>query len=292
MGLLDLPAEILYPILELVVTANRAPPATIEEAERCCHPTPRWTDQYNCGLRVRAEETVPWSNSFALLSSCKLLAELTESVISDLWRQDRIVFSVDVLIVGEHELWPTWLCVPVAAASIDCLKVTIRIADGHRAETFDRLFGTEKVTCYRASGLFVGNGGPPLFLWAFHYLLQSFLQRGISLDVSQSTFIWEDAHNDRQLTVRLLHIDISTLEGAVLPPPEVANHDWLNARPRRAQECKAGAPELVWNLWQYCMRPTWLANFLSMGLHAMADESYGTLLVGRVGKIEIHADGE
>lgn len=72
-------------------------------------------------------------------------------------------YKLDVMIVEERTLWPTWLYVPTTTSRVEEVRAPFRImgaAEGRR------------------SGYDGGDGGPPVMIWAFFNLLERFLQVG------------------------------------------------------------------------------------------------------------------
>jgi len=294
MSLHDLPSELLHVIIERVVLAVEVAPQSIDEARQQRHSTSAWTDSMS-DLCVLTQKLPLQTTSIGLLLSWKLMSAITQTVLSELQRTKRLTFTLDVLMVGERQLWTTWLCIPTVTKCIDTLDVRIRIADGH-SHIVATLPGEDE-NIFRRSGLWRGNGGPPPFMWAFYYILCAAIRRGPTLDLRKPVTFWSSVLNlhlitipyDKHVVLRHVNILIDTLEGAKMPPPEITYDDWLEARPSSAgyvSEDTNSAEDLA--LRATCMRPEWLATFLNEGLsRTIGWADYSALFFQRLGSLSI-----
>src|SRR5689334_308551 len=98
-----------------------------------------------------------------LLVSKQLRTE-TRTAISNL--PTRHSYTMDVMIVNETQLWPTWLSLPQLTRNVDKVHVTFRTVSVPRRPKLN-------YTGFRG-----GDGGPPLITWCFYDLLIRFLEVG------------------------------------------------------------------------------------------------------------------
>ncbi|KAG4442351.1 hypothetical protein IFR05_002129, partial [Cadophora sp. M221] len=75
-------------------------------------------------------------------------------------------YILDLMVVEENELWPTWLYIPTLTPRIASLQVNIRTC------------GTAQPGSNPSNGFSEGCGGPPFIVHAFWNLLHSFLVGG------------------------------------------------------------------------------------------------------------------
>ena len=254
---------------------------------------------------VRLEARPPQTNGCGLLASCKCLAVIAQDIIDTLHRTRQMVFKLDVLMVGERELWTTWLSVPSVTQIVDRLEVQVRIVDGHRDLT-RRLEGEIEDSFVQSSIWIAAQAGPSsAATWAAYYILCGFLQRGTSLDlVSQPDAPFEavltrsrntEPPVDREIVVREIKVEISTLLQTTPAPGNVDYSDWMDARPRRTElvsQTPVPDAEII-RLRSFCMQPAWLALYLESGMSsALSWSVYGTLLYERLGQVKFVVDEE
>jgi len=184
-------------------------------------------------------------------------------------------YQLDIMIVEEDYLWPTWLYVPTLTRRVDEVVATIRIC-GVAADA-------------SWSGFSEGCGGPPLITWAFWNLLQCFLKGGP---------LARDTENDIGVSVKSLFIDVRTPDVPVemiAPMRTVVEgeeyHECLHGRYRGLMDFrqKSGIP--------YLMNPKKLVAFLVQQMDRLLDmsyhtASYGGILYERIGSIKFTLDGE
>jgi hypothetical protein len=72
-------------------------------------------------------------------------------------------YTLDIMLVDERELWPTWLSVPALTTRVDKVYAAFRI------------IGTSKG---QRSGFTGGDGGLPMITWCFYSILERFFRAG------------------------------------------------------------------------------------------------------------------
>lgn len=162
-SLLTIPREIRDQILELVIFSHRAPPKSPTEPpqERASLDNPRRFSSWSYGpenVKYDQQDIVP--NSLSLLLVNRQLSAETKSTLE----RFPISYYLDVMIVNEQELHPTWLSVPAFSNRIDNVVVTFRI------------FGTREPG--GRSMFIIGDGSPPQITWCFYNLMEVFLKCG------------------------------------------------------------------------------------------------------------------
>ena len=136
LSLLTLPREVRDIILRFVLFSESQPaPDTYDDASVPAR-TPILDVHYLSWLKSRGvlyqPETVKPAATPLLLTSHQLCAETRKALA--IWRG--YGYTLDVMLVHERELWPTWTSIPAFARRIDALDVTFRVVGGH-----DRLGG-------------------------------------------------------------------------------------------------------------------------------------------------------
>ncbi|KAH7100422.1 hypothetical protein BKA62DRAFT_706244 [Auriculariales sp. MPI-PUGE-AT-0066] len=299
-----LPTELLHTILVNVILSESPAPKSIEEARATRRDLPVWKDVE--AITVLTERKVPLPNSIGVLSTCRTLSDATRSVISFLESTNRIVFKMDVLVIGERELWPTWTCVPAIVTCVNRLEMSVRVADCYKEYI---LFGHYFFDAepYVPQGSLCPsdsrNGTPPL-MQAFYYLANALIRRGTSLDldnVPQTHVPWPSdyplAHRslrrDRGIYVQTMEVGTSALESIELAPEDTLE-DWLEARPSDSLLAADDAPidDRTQRLRDLAIRPEWLARFIAMDVDStLKDPAHGSLLYERLGTMRILVEG-
>jgi hypothetical protein len=175
-------------------------------------------------------------------------------------------YDLDVMIVNDEELWPTWLSVPAITNNVEKVRVTFRS------------FGTAKAIKGGARGFIQGCGGPPVITWAFYDLLTRFI---LGIPGGWKTYR-ADKFLKHDVSIKLLELDVHS-------PDVPAN---LIAPPVRYDElqCLRSGDGV-----EYLMNPSFLATYLEIHLRALLKSftaEYGRLLYERIGTINVCLDGE
>ena len=263
--LFDLPREVRFQILQLVLCSSRAlptdPTTTISqnriELRDGNHNSWEYGPRHN-----KYEQGACTTNSLPLLLTNRQLRAETQSVLQHL--AIKRSYSLDVMLVNERELWPTWLLVPALWTRLDHVVATFRICGGKGR-----------------SGFVGGDGGPPEIIWCFYSLMERFLTFG---PVGER----KPGSQDRNITIRSLTLDVVT-------PPDVevmmadSTENYRNWFHGRIGSCDADGLS-------FGVRPGWLAEFLRDEIQDLLRMSYhtaryGMIMYERIGTIRLCLDG-
>ncbi|KZW01809.1 hypothetical protein EXIGLDRAFT_829740 [Exidia glandulosa HHB12029] len=163
--LTTIPPELRDDIIERVLLYERPAPSDIssEHPNREHAPAEAILNaKKGSASRVRLERSTPTCNAAGLVCASHQLASETRAVANRL----KLVYKLDLLLVHETWLWPTWTCLPLPADRIEHMHVTIRLLARPPAQ--------HKV------GLLSSYRGPPALMWALYFLLESGLTRGFA----------------------------------------------------------------------------------------------------------------
>jgi hypothetical protein len=249
LSLLDIPREVRDKILSFVIDAPSTAPAGPYVGNR----QELWDNR---------TESIP-----TLLVNRQLHAE-TLAAIALLSTKHSYV--LDIMIVNEDELWPTWLSVPSLTTRVDKVYVAFRT------------FGIGKGLC----GFTRGDGGPELIVWHFYDLLERFLRVG--------PLPTHGGDPDRRVSIGTLELDIRTpdVPKTQLPPNPYLD-SWRLAQLRRMDGI------------DYIMHPEHILNFLKQHIDTLLSMQYapadGSIahertrtikLYERIGTIKLMLDGK
>ncbi|KZW01828.1 hypothetical protein EXIGLDRAFT_829748 [Exidia glandulosa HHB12029] len=187
-SLLTIPPELRHDIIERVLLYERLPPRDIVTERANREPAPHYTAVEappDVTSWVFLERSLHPPNADGLLCTNRQLAYETHAIIKRLNPE----YKLDLLLVDEAQLWPTWTCLPVSAHFIDRVHVSIASIGEP------------------ASGAWLWSyRGPPKCMWAMYFLLELYLVRGFTyhhLDV--------DRHPGRPIVVRNIILDFKDL---------------------------------------------------------------------------------
>ncbi len=119
-SLLSIPEELRQKTLDLVVNSADSPPDGPSTA--CQHAT--FEDIYNAherGLRYVkhvSEKAAYVPSASALLRTHRTLADDTRAILA----RTKINYTLDIMLVNEQELWPTWTSVPLHSTQIETVS--------------------------------------------------------------------------------------------------------------------------------------------------------------------------
>ncbi|KAE8381515.1 hypothetical protein BDV26DRAFT_255329, partial [Aspergillus bertholletiae] len=165
----DLPNELLDFIVQLVLICDNSslngPQAPYEDYVS-------WTRRAPCRSWSYGPRHVRYwqkqdvcSSRLALLLVNRQLAHITRRRLDQLATLTSSL-KLDVIVVNETDLLPTWRFLPNVRRHVDDLTATFRIV------------GTSPTIEGRWQRLLPDHGTPPPILWAFFYLLERFLEVG------------------------------------------------------------------------------------------------------------------
>jgi len=157
-SLLELPEELQDQIIEYVLLGEHFVPPNVASAKQHHGAGPRY-----CATRriVLSGLVPPEANATSLLLTCRQLNQQTITSIARLFPEG-VSYRLDVMIVDEHQLWPTWTSVPASTQHIRNLTVSFRI------------LGASEY-----SGFTGDCGGLPGMMYAFYSLCEDILRYSV-----------------------------------------------------------------------------------------------------------------
>ncbi|KAH7106504.1 hypothetical protein BKA62DRAFT_687330 [Auriculariales sp. MPI-PUGE-AT-0066] len=262
--LLDLPQELIDVIISFALVAERPVPTSIpleaSEAGRSSHfgsggVYSAWDYGVANIMWDQKSQTTP--NAVPLLLVNRMFASATRRAVELLVASNRLVYKLDVVLVDERELWPTWTSVPVICPVVDRLAVTIRIFG---ADSDLRGNETEPTPRQRKFwALSPGHNSPPKLVWCFFYLFQHILCNGPSTRAKQIS----------PLVIRHAIVNIMPFPGSPDQLDGASDDEWMSARERR-QGNVSNPPQPISEqdnlLRAVSMRPAFLKIFMARQL--------------------------
>ncbi|MCJ1295920.1 hypothetical protein MMC34_007485 [Xylographa carneopallida] len=267
-SLLDLPVELRFQIIELVLCHSRAPPldpATTSQNRVTLDDLDSTSWSYGPQHNMYEPDGVTTSSLSLLLTNHQLWAE-TQSALQRL--PARFSYYLDAMLVNERELWPTWLSVPALRTRLDNVAVTVRICG-----TKDHPGRSEFVH---------GDGSPPQIVWCFYSLMERFLTYG---PVGERKL----GSQDRGITVNLMTLNIVSPPDSepTMNEPVPSYADWYQSRLRDVDN-KTSPTSIIRAEWLAKFLRSYLGHLLAMSYHTAR---YGMILYERIGIIRLCADG-
>ena len=265
--LLSLPRELRDKILFEVVTQPAAAPKTPGDPETR---TTKHPDGKRSGWGYGQEVMFHgrWNRTTfipTLLVNRQLHAE-THSAIDRLTLN---VYILDIMMVDDKQLWPTWLSVPRLATAVDKVCATFRI------------FGAAE--SYEESGFRGGDGGPPAMEWTLFIFLDRFLHYG-------PAGLWQRKTATSIVSLKELDMNFNFPDH---PEDLVSSRDvYLSGF------CQKSLFELRRRDGKnYTMHPEVWLEFVSSSIGSLLAMSYhtgsfGAILYERIGKIRVLFNGE
>ncbi|KZV82596.1 hypothetical protein EXIGLDRAFT_729501 [Exidia glandulosa HHB12029] len=259
---LTLPTDVRDAIIERVLLArNPAPQSVAEASSRRYHrgqPSNVDGRTYSGLAFVRLSRARIVPNDRGLLLTNRQLSLETKAAVTHLRASGRLEHLMDVMIVDDDELWPTWLCVPTATRTLDRLLVTFRVFGARRRA---------RPSAYR------WNASPRVIMHGFFFLIQHLLLIAPG-----------------NVAVQSLVLDFS--DGPEGYPADVAAADWLAIHDEYTQEIPNHVdvtPIVPRPRWIGDMLAEYIATCLTMRYQAAR---YGALLYERLGTINFTANGK
>jgi hypothetical protein len=195
--------------------------------------------------------------------------------------------TIDVMLVDEKALWPTWTSFPAPIHHIKELTATFRVF-GTNAENRRRSFSP-------------GCGGPPQLTWCFYYLLEWIVKHGpLSEYPPKDIDPGYNASVDKGFTIDVLTLDFLTpteTETQRLAPEELEFWLWAAGPPVYSLHGDGQAGLTREEIEKALIRPEMLASFVGNHLSTLLYMNYhtaefGGILYERVGTIRTCVDGE
>lgn len=274
-SLLGIPRELRDNIIELILLSTHIPPDYPGTALR--HRVPLIDIDYRsweygpCNNLYEKQDFVPASLPLLLVN--RQLCMETKAALQRL--PEGHSYLLDVMLVDEAELWPTWLSVPVLVDRVDSVLAKFRIF-GNLQDDYHSVIDP-------------GDASPPQLVWCFYSLLERFLRRG---PVGQRRM----RSTDRNITIKTLTLDfLSPSDSTMVLQSTNEYRQWLKSRSKLRGLWKQ--PDGNTSVIQTEMDPEWLVDFvleylcslLRMGYHTAL---YGKILYERVGVIRACVDGK
>ncbi|KAH8424386.1 uncharacterized protein LDX57_002137 [Aspergillus melleus] len=282
LNILDLPSELLDRIVELVITHQDSPVSTSDrvawprELETLTSSTPDGRDN----VMYCKNQEAPYHNwksaSPTLLLVNRQLAELTRRRLAQFSNSSH--YALDVMLVNETELWPTWTFLTPPCQHVNKLTVTLRIT------------GTSPTLDGRKYRFTPFDGAPPI-VWCFFYLLSRFLECG---PLAEDPEINPPAHDRHPFTINELTLNVETPSG-LIAPRSISYENWLQGRdnkdPRTSYTWPYNTVEtlMIW--------PEWLVKLISdyigyaLDMQGLFLRGFGHTLHKCIGTIRICLDG-
>lgn len=263
-SLLNLPHEIRDAILEIVLLSSRpAPSGVVTAAEHRLEPLSDDQLRYEAwgygSSHTRFARSDYVSNACPLLLINHQLFAETKSVISRL-ASACLSYKLDVIFVDDHELWPTWLCIPSLAKQVNHVDVTLRV--------FDTKGDVSERDAFRG-----GDGSPPQIYWCFYFLLEHFLTHG---PLCPDPYQTSKRTKDREVSVKTLTLNFVAENTHLLPATkdELSRSSFLRAPPRiylesQSQQDDTEPPRSV-------IQPEWLAQNITHAFEILVLMDYYT----------------
>ncbi|KAL4808598.1 hypothetical protein BDV18DRAFT_157541 [Aspergillus unguis] len=282
---LSLPVEVRSLILEQALIAQHEPPASPSKENRVVYQDIDYRAwKHRAYSQDRSTHRPP--NCLALLLTCHQISAETKAILS-LRKAHLHEYHLDISVLNEEEVYPTWTCVPQLTTHVVTLNADIRLF-GHILST--------------ASTRYQTHNGRFAFEWPLYAILERFLQYGAVGDKQQDIRMQDENTGMRQLrsryrktdfidrgiTVDMLILDVSSAETQYpLPPREVDFEDW------DAWHDNGGIGKLD----RYASRPEWIARYLKEYIDMLlkpdtAFTEFGSIMHDRIGSIVIVIDGE
>ncbi|KAJ5156180.1 hypothetical protein N7492_008983 [Penicillium capsulatum] len=278
---LGIPPELRAIIINLVLCHQRVPPVAPSKSERMDFQDidyRAWRDNTTIYNEQRGQHCP--SNSLGLLLTNHLL------------------WILDISVLNDYDLFPTWLSVPYITNHVPELRVNVRLF-GHILSVIQ----ARKLT---------GAGVPLGFHWSFYALLERFLRYGPVDEkkdknppcANPENDGWVGRQNstfeDRDMAIGALVVDIQSAETELpFPPADVDYQRWSDRhfgfdRNHSHDGHENGALD---ELLPYRARPEWLAKYLQSYLSSLLSMSYNEaeyaiFIYERIGVIRFVVDGE
>jgi hypothetical protein len=273
-SLLTIPQELRERIVELVLTSDVADAPDLSKLElitqhRSELPKDKGTKVVRAWTGVRDLLFEPFK---PLLHPIFLVNRQLSSDAALVLARIKVDYHLDVILLNEVSLLPTWIMIPKLASRVETLTCTFRIAGS-----------AELGTGYRGyRGFRGGDGAGPAMAWVIYCLLELFILHGPSFgygrDISSSS--------DQGYSIRTLVINVETPPG--IDPsrfgPPLTSHSF--GRRRREGETQ---PNVVDPKYLVKFIQTEIQGLLCMGYHTA---EYGDILHENIGSIVIKLDGE
>ena len=275
--ILIIPRELRDEIIDLVLLSGRIPPQRPDEKlnDRIELYECPFHNEFKAGLvKYIMDPSVYLPNGIGLLLANRQLHEETMQRIKDHEAQNLWKYKIDIMLVEEKALWPTWVCIPPKIVHADTMEVTFRI------------MGCDE-TAKRPEFQFSRGGGPSPITWGFYCILDRFLRLGPAKPITGE-------YVEKAIKVKNIKMNFITPECPVgfniIPdglPIEREEWEW------RIRYSDRAIPIPDMSL-LYIPSAESLAKFIHTGLWMLLAfwNTIGRLLVNGVDTISLFIDGE
>ncbi|KAF3009548.1 hypothetical protein E8E13_005443 [Curvularia kusanoi] len=272
-SLMDIPRELRDKICAEVLLTPSTPPNLAEPFDLLIESRVRYQKPK---LRAWSTEVLydpqnPTNTIFSLLLVNRQLYHETLSTMRHLSKAP--VCEMDLIIVDEVVLLPTWLLVPPQqTTAFDTVNVTFRIAGAFNKEKDYPLKGF--YWSFRG-----GDGGGPAMGWQLYAVLERFLSAGVGGET-------KNADTGLHITAKRICIDVQTPAGI---------EEERFALPRTGHHRRRDVEKGVVNY--YVLDPKYLANFVNGHLDGLLRPNcrewfqYGQILFEHVDEVVVCKDG-
>ncbi|OKL63123.1 hypothetical protein UA08_01251 [Talaromyces atroroseus] len=281
-SLLNIPPELRECIIQHVLCSHQMPPETPSNANRVDFEDMDiiWRES-PYGIYHEQRGTHSPSNCISLLLTNRQLSAETRSVINRM--RSTTTYVLDISVLNELELFPTWVSVPHITNRVSKLYVDVRFF-GHIL--------SEKVARYQYNDEDVLG-----YHWSFYGLLARFLRYGPVDEKKKmsgrqnSSSKKPTTFHDYDVTVNLLVLNFKSAETELSFPPDTVTYQTWRSHHFTPIESRDISPASI-DLEKYTTRPEWFSTFLFHEIKSFLSMSYlgsfyGRILYERIGAIRI-----
>ncbi|KAL8687931.1 MAG: hypothetical protein Q9218_006034 [Villophora microphyllina] len=155
--------ELRDKIYDDLLLSSKSPPSSSEDKTRWNMPSEDDMEVMEYHNRSVYPTEVLKLDTAALQLSCRQVHREVCAAVARLERLKRLSYTLDIMMVDETMIYPTWVSFPVLLRYIPRLDVDVRLLGD---------------VAGKRSGWTPGDGGPPLMVWGLFCLLERFLTRG------------------------------------------------------------------------------------------------------------------
>ncbi|WEW58607.1 hypothetical protein PRK78_004075 [Emydomyces testavorans] len=274
-SLLNIPLELRDQIIELCLCSCDPPPARPDiasrEAAKLDHSSMAWDFGITNTLYEKGRGEI--ANSLPLLLVNRQFSTDTKNVLA--WLAKSLTYRLDIVLLNELWVLPTWLCFPTVSNHVENFVVTIRV------------LGICKKGEYSNHPFVIGDGSPPQIYWCFYSLFERFVKSG---RLSSST--QKEGTRDQRVFIQNLTLDFVNSEDNDNDPHlqdilsgKITFGDWYDSRRRSPLRTESGIIDCF-------LRPEWLAQSLGDAIKSLVstpyyESYYGSILQEQIGTIQI-----
>ncbi|KAL1653342.1 hypothetical protein SLS61_004219 [Didymella pomorum] len=279
--LMDLPRELRDQICNLVLIAESERPDITASFDKLIEGREHYTKpklDAICKVVLYLSGAVPQNNLTLLTVNRQLHLETRENLKAIARRPS---YSLDIIVLDEILLLPTWLSIPVMTTNLDTMNVTFRISGSYNArKEFDLEMNRDGPYARwgRYKGFQGGDGGPPAMSWQVYAVLERFIKVGPAGEI-------EGRSVNKHFTVKCMKIDFQTPPGIPqerLGPPLSGSSSFGGRKDTRGR----------------VLDPIYLADYVAHDLGCMLwfskDTwfSCGQILYEHLDELVLHKDGK